>query len=439
MSMAIDWQIPPSILRWLDAVPAERPVALLLRHSVRDYLPPGDAGYTLPITEVGERLGRELGARLGARLRGLRASPLLRCVQTAEALAAGAGVELPIRTDRLLGDPGVYVLDDQRAWQNWQARGHEGVMAHLVAERDALPGMAQPEAAARFLVHHMLAHSTEPGVHVFVTHDSLVTATAARLLARPLGKLDWPWYLEGGFFWREPDGLHAAYREHHQVCTREPLCALDEANVLELARREVAQTVGLDSGARFFLAGGAYKTLLTGRPPRDLDLWAPSAADRGALVAALLARGAQRLPERPFAEAFAIADRVVEVPTRTGYATLGELLAAFDLALSAIGVEHAPGDRWSTKIHPLAQRSVQARQVLLLKPLINWKYALTTLERLRRYATELGFAVPPEEESAIWSVFDAQPHPMRAGMLERYARTGAGGFRVAEEAACRFP
>lgn len=50
-------------------------------------------------------------------------------------------------------------------------------------------------------------------------------------------------------------------------------------DVIEFARREVARTVGLGSGARFFLAGGAFKSLLTGRPPRDLDLWAPSVED----------------------------------------------------------------------------------------------------------------------------------------------------------------
>lgn len=49
-----------------------------------------------------------------------------------------------------------------------------------MGEDDALPGMAAPEPAARFLVHYMLAAAKEPGVHLFVTHDSLVTATAAR-------------------------------------------------------------------------------------------------------------------------------------------------------------------------------------------------------------------------------------------------------------------
>lgn len=213
-----DWQIPPSVLRWLGSCPAGEPVVLLLRHSVRTPLPPEDVGYTLPITDVGAELGRELGRLLGHRLRSLRSSPLVRCTQTAEVLRSGAGADIPILMDRRLGDPGVYVIDEQLAWTQWQTLGHEGVMRHLVSSNHALPGMARPDKAARLLVDHMLT-STEgtPGVHVFVTHDSLVTATAAQLLGRALGPESWPSYLEGAFFWRTEDGLHVAYRDEHRT------------------------------------------------------------------------------------------------------------------------------------------------------------------------------------------------------------------------------
>lgn len=439
MSYAIDWRVPPSVYRILARAPLDRPVVLLLRHSVRDHLPPGDAGYALPITDVGRRLGLELGAMLGNRLRALHASPLVRCVQTAEALRDGARGEVAIVQDRLLGDPGVFVVDGRRAMAHWADRGHEAVMAHLVSANEALPGMARPDEAARFLVHHMLAASgDEPGVHVFVTHDSLVTATAARLLEQPLGQESWPWYLEGVFFWQTADALQVAYRNFEHTRRPDSLCALVETDVVELARREIAATLGLDTGARFFLAGGAFKTLLAGRPPRDLDVWAPSARDREVLVTALTRRGAHRLPDRPFADAFAIADRVVEIPHNVEPATLEARLARFDLALSAVGVEHRPDDQWRACIHPLARTSRERRQVLLLKPLVNWKYALTTLERMRRYAAELAFAIPAEEEAEIWRVFETQSAEMRAGMMERYARTGTGAWQVAEEAARRL-
>ncbi len=436
---ATDWCVPPSTLRWLDAVPTDAPVAVLLRHSVRDRLPPGDAGHALPITDVGVRLARELGAIMGRRLRTLHSSPLTRCVQTAEALRAGAAVDLPIVRDRLLGDPGIYVVDGKRAWSNWEALGHEGVMKHLVSRDGPLPGMADPEPAARFLVQHMLsAAGDEPGLHVFVTHDSLVTATAARLLGEPLGTDAWPWYLEGAFFWREGERVCAAYRDLRERRSRLLFCPLHERDVIDFARRETARTVGTACGARFFLAGGAFKALLAGRPPRDLDIWAPSARDREILLRTLVERGARPLEERPFADAFEIGGRVVEVPHEVGPDALEARLARFDIALSAVGVEHRPEEQWSAIVHPLARRSLEQREILLLKPLVNWKYALATLERARRYAEELQFRVPPEEEAEVWRVFEAQPREMQLGMLERFGRTALGGHGVREEATCRL-
>jgi broad specificity phosphatase PhoE len=435
----IIWQIPPAVPRWLNRIPTDTPVAMLIRHSVRPYLAPYDAGLALPLTEDGVRLAKELGALLKGRLRALHASPILRCIQTASAIGAGAGVDLDVEKSRLLGDPGIYVLDGAKALVNWHERQHEGVMDYLVRESDPLPGMAAPGVAARFLVHHMLAAAGSAiGYHVFVTHDSIVTATAGRLLEEPLTRDSWPWYLQAAFFWREEGRLHVAYRNFHGVRDGGPLCSLEEVDVLELARREIAATVGLDMSARFFLAGGAFKTLLTGHPPKDLDLWAPSSRDRDAVISALLSRGARRIEGRKFSDAFEIGERIVDVARKTEPAILEERLARFDLGLSAVGVEHIPGGRWRTFIHPRARLSVEKRQVLLMKPLVNWKFALTTLERARRYARELGFALPAEEIDEIWRVFDSQPKEVRQKMIDNFDLTGVGGFQAREEALCRL-
>lgn len=436
---ATDWRIPSSVRRWLAEAPDHASLVVLLRHSVRDPLPPDEVGYTLPLTRDGVRIASELGALVGVRLRSLRTSPLTRCVQTAEALRAGAGVDVDIHPDRLLGDPGIYVIDDQRAWANWLAIGHAGVMDHAVSQDTPLPGMADTDAAARFLVQHMLACAADrPGVHVFVTHDALVLATAARLLREPLGREAWPRFLEGAFFWKEGEYVSVAYRDRQRRYGPGGLCGLVERDVVEFARREVARALGPDCPARFFLAGGAFKTLLSGRPPRDLDVWAPSERDRELLREVLRGRGAVRLDERPFADAFEVGDRVVELPHRCSPSTLEDRLARFDIALSAVGVEHRPGEHWKALIDPLARESVRRRQVLLLKPLVNWKYALTTLERMRRYALELGYAVPPSEEAEVWRVFDAQSSEMRQGMVARFERTAQGGFGVRRELACRL-
>lgn len=77
MSADVEWIIPASVFRWLEEAPRDRPVAILLfgTRCGRTF-EPGDAGYSLPLTEDGVRLATDLGRRLGARLRTLHASPL---------------------------------------------------------------------------------------------------------------------------------------------------------------------------------------------------------------------------------------------------------------------------------------------------------------------------------------------------------------------------
>jgi broad specificity phosphatase PhoE len=437
--MSVPWRIPQSVLEGIARVPKDRPVALLLRHSVREALPSGHAGYVLPITPDGERIARELGALLQGRIGVVHTSPLVRCRQTAEAIRVEASPSAIVVDDRLLGDPGVFVVDEQKAGALWERIGHEAVMAHLCGETTELEGLARPEEAAWRLVRHMLAASRGvPGIHVFVTHDSLVGAVVSRFFERRLGRPDWPWFLEGAFFWEDAGLVTAHYRGEEGRRHDDPASALSLQSVVELARWEIATTLGTLKGTRFFLAGGVFKTLLTGRPPRDLDLWAPSARDRERLVSAAKGRGAREVGAAAFADRFELTGRIVELPRKAEPPTLEARLARFDIALSAIGVEHAPDGHWSAAVHERARASVERRHILLLKPLVNTMYALATLERMRRYAEELRFAIPPEEEAEVWRVFDAQPANTRREMLARFEEVSMGGYGVRSEAVARL-
>lgn len=211
---------------------------------------------------------------------------------------------------------------------------------------------------------------------------------------------------------------------------------LSEDAVLAFAAAELDATVGLDFPGRVYLAGGAYKTLLHGRRPRDLDLWSPTPEDRALLMARLADRGAAVLDRHAYADVLSLAGRELEVPDRADTPTLESRLARFDIAFSAIGVELANG-RLRAVIHPRAHASVAQRVVLLLTPLVNWKHALGTLARARRYAKELEWTVPPEEEAVVWTVFEAQCPDEQRRMLERYRRTAMPGWGVLEEASLR--
>ncbi|MGE6763861.1 hypothetical protein ACQKGO_37980 [Corallococcus interemptor] len=188
---------------------------------------------------------------------------------------------------------------------------------------------------------------------------------------------------------------------------------------------------------RFFLAGGAFKTLLHGRCPHDLDLWPATLLDRQALLLHLEALGATLLGDNPpFQTTFQFSGRRLEVAYDCTPVSLEERLSRFDLGLSAIGVDYA-GGQWRGHVHPLAAESVQRREVLVLRPLVNWKYLLATLERLHRYGEELGYGVPVQEEQYLWDLFEAQPRASQKALMERHARVAREGGAILTEARLR--
>ncbi|MDZ7815408.1 MAG: histidine phosphatase family protein [Planctomycetota bacterium] len=194
------FKIPPSLLKHLSEVPKDAPVAILLRHSVRNSLPSGKEAYLFPITKVGMSLAQELGAFLGGRLRSIRSSPLHRCVQTGEHLAQGAGIQIQVLKSHLLGDPGPFVNDGAMASTNWESLGHNKVMDSISASEQILPGMADGDFAARFTAKRLLSDiSDNYGFHIFVTHDSVIGATVSRLCGENLKQEDWPHFLEAAF------------------------------------------------------------------------------------------------------------------------------------------------------------------------------------------------------------------------------------------------
>ena len=203
------WSLLEDMLGTLAAVPADRPVALLLRHGPRFELEPGDAGVDVALLPEGIPLIRELGARIGPRLASVHASPVRRCVETAQLLAQGAGVALPVQESTRLGLPGAYVSDGDLAGEAFRSWPYETLMRMLASDGPPPAGFHPPGQATRCLLDQLLSPD-KPGLHVFVSHDSIVGI----FLARTTGRYPSPWIrvLEGGFVWREGTRIRVAYQ-----------------------------------------------------------------------------------------------------------------------------------------------------------------------------------------------------------------------------------
>lgn len=65
----------------------------------------------------------------------------------------------------------------------------------------ALPGMADPSIAVYELLCHMSQRlRTQTGLHLFVSHDSIVASSVARLMGADLPADLWPEFLEVAAF-----------------------------------------------------------------------------------------------------------------------------------------------------------------------------------------------------------------------------------------------
>ena len=171
----------------LQHLPAGRPAALIMRHSQRQAITGMDNVYTALLTGAGVEQARKFGQKLAA-LRPLGriiSSPVSRCVDTAVAIAAGAG------------SPSLVRVDDR--------------LSHFLMEQvwDGLPEIAQtfplpPQVS--ILLGLVLDHRQSDGaLDLFVTHDSVVGALAGFLTGLPVEGSAWPQFLEGMYLWKDGD------------------------------------------------------------------------------------------------------------------------------------------------------------------------------------------------------------------------------------------
>ncbi len=214
--------------------------------------------------------------------------------------------------------------------------------------------------------------------------------------------------------------------------------SINEQDVVDYIQRKMYWLFSSECPAKYSVAGGVFKELINGNTTSDIDLWCPNEEELKKLRRFLTDIGATELPLREYTFAYSINGTVLEIKNKTIYPTLESVISQFDLGLSAIGAEYDGNGNWRAFIHPIHNKSMQEKKVLLLKPLANWKYALTTLERMRRYAAELNYESTAVEEQEIWRVFLEQDQEMQHGMIDRFRRTSRGDDSVLTKALKRM-
>ena len=188
---------------------------LIIRHAERPTIQDGTVGNELSLTSNGVHETKRLAKSLPREILSIESSPILRCIQTAELIAEHH--ELPLTSigrSNLLGDPGFIIEDAELAWTNWVEKGAEAVNEHLLSGNSVWPGFKDLDEAVaqmRQSIEEMLTASDD-GIHIWVTHDTIVATLASRLQKTPLTLKEWPDYLGGlTIQLREESGLEVSY------------------------------------------------------------------------------------------------------------------------------------------------------------------------------------------------------------------------------------
>ncbi|MFZ5560427.1 MAG: histidine phosphatase family protein [Pseudomonadota bacterium] len=192
----------PALAPAMGLLPGDKPLALITRHSLRELAPNGIATYDLPLTPDGVRLAEQWGGQLPWPLHGLHSSPVGRCVDTAQAMARGAGCSgLAVSTSLNLVEPGCYVHSVGEVGPLFLQLGPLAFANRHLGER--LAGILSPEQGGAKLLRHLYEHQGSAGtLTVHVTHDTILAAFIYHLMDRArLEEEDWPWMLEGAWVW----------------------------------------------------------------------------------------------------------------------------------------------------------------------------------------------------------------------------------------------
>ena len=204
-----------SIMEQLAVVPEEVNASLVIRHAEREDIPAGTFGHEVNLTAGGTQAAEHLGAALSEnRVLTVVSSPVPRCVQTAQAMLRGAGTSAEVATDRRLGDPGAFFVDAETAGPLFLELPIPEIARRQLQDAIPMPGMRPtPEGVAILLELATSPLGDNGRLHVFVTHDIILSVFVASIFRSSLEETGWPDFLEGLLLWRSDERLQLSWRE----------------------------------------------------------------------------------------------------------------------------------------------------------------------------------------------------------------------------------
>lgn len=188
---------------------------MILRHSLRDKIPPNETGNDVLLTREGEVMAEHFGAHCNFSIARIHTSVIERCVQTANLFAKGyeqaKGKTLEIIPTNVLTDS--YIYDLEKAVELFKRQSPHSIITTFLRGED-LPGMRGVTESMKTLFSYIFADKTCDDMEIFITHDTFLIAIVCycHQLQPQLNDFNWPYMLEGAFLYLQGNHIHCIFR-----------------------------------------------------------------------------------------------------------------------------------------------------------------------------------------------------------------------------------
>lgn len=183
---------------------------VLVRHAEREPFIKGEPGSQKKLTTRGERAALTFGERLGSRPVKAYASPMFRCMHTAELILAGRGTEEKPEANDQLGDPGAYIFDDELT-RGFYVKNPTKTVTLQYIRTGTLPGHYPIAEGTERLSAFLKNTAFQDGISVCVTHDVFLCAFVSTLTGYDFTD-DWPGFLDGCILFRKKEEWYLWWR-----------------------------------------------------------------------------------------------------------------------------------------------------------------------------------------------------------------------------------
>lgn len=183
---------------------------VLVRHAEREPFAKGEPGSQKKLTPRGERAALTFGEKLGDRLVKAYASPMFRCMRTAELILTGAGDPGIVCGNKYLGDPGAYVFDDDLTRGLYVKNPTKTITLEYIST-GTLPGHYPIREGTDRLLAFLKSTAFQDGISVCVSHDVFLAAFVSTLTDYDFTD-DWVGFLDGCILFRKKETWYLWWR-----------------------------------------------------------------------------------------------------------------------------------------------------------------------------------------------------------------------------------